>query len=133
MTFKNELREATKKKTTSSFSVNISHGDLNGTTSVRLGTLPANCLVVGSYVVTTTAGASSGNALDILIGSTVINNDATITAGVDSSYTAAYTGTGADINIRAKATTAWTAGEFTIVVLFIELGLTNGQLLQYVN
>ena len=114
------------KKTISIFAGEFTHGEFDGTEPLMLADLPVGILVVRSHVEVTEA-SNAGITLDVLLGTTVINNDANIaTAGVVTDETARSFPTGGVLSIRPSG--ALTAGRIIVYVEYLEGELSVNKL-----
>lgn len=127
-----------EKKTLSIQAVPIKYTDISDATAHKLFTLPPNCLVTQAYVLTKTPGQA---LLTADLGFTEVNgNDlgddldvngpaGKVDANMSTFYMGVDTGTGRTVAITFSAKP--TAGEWVVVVQFVEYTLGNGQLTNY--
>lgn len=113
--------------------VTLSHTDFNSTDTLELFKLPKNSLIIAARAVVLTA-ANTSSTLDI--GTTATGNELqgnlalTSAAAVGGNLsTAVNTTTGASIYVTPNQ--ALTAGQFVVIVEYIEYTVRTGMLLNY--
>jgi hypothetical protein len=94
-----------------------------------LATLPAGSVVTNAYVVVTTVSGTTTDTVDIKVGSTVVGNECVVgVIGLGVGTPApTYFGTGGDISVVSGADAPDTAGEYRVVVEYVELNKTTGE------
>ena len=133
MTNLTRLGKNAEKKTSSVSAINITHDQIT-TGANEIFVLPDNCLITDVYCLTKVAG-QTGLTLDLgFDGSNQLGDDLDIdntgvTSNFHSSYTALDTGTGQTVTATFSADP--TAGEFDIIVEYIEYTKGCGDLTNY--
>lgn len=127
---KTRLAHANEKKVYSVAAARLKVADFSGTDTLQLFTIPENCLITAARCVVKTAGQAN---LVLDMGLTASGNELQNDLDVDAASvvggaltTAIDSGTGKTVYLTPSA--APTAGEFDIIVEYIEYRRNNGEL-----
>lgn len=132
MTDKTRVGKNAEKKTLSVSSANLLHGDVDAVLQ-ELFVLPPDCLITDTHVIPKVAGLPALLTVDIgfdggsELGSALDVDDTAVKGGALA--TAVDTGTGQTVTALFSADP--TAGDFDIIVEYIEYTLGNGKLTNY--
>lgn len=130
---KTRLAGANQKKVRSVSAVKLKSTDFNSTDTLRVINLPADCLITAAYAVVKTV-ANAGSTLDIgttATGNELADNLALTTAGAVGAVITSEVDTGTGKSIFVTPNQALTAGEFHVIVEYIEYTRNNGELTNY--
>lgn len=122
------LEGLNNQKRTASISVSDTIAT-SATLNDTLFNLPKNSMVVGGYVLVTTASGTSTDTVDVKVGSTVVINEAVVGAtGVqEGTLTKSYFSTGGAVTVVAGSDAPDDAGRIRVVLEYIELDKVNGE------
>lgn len=130
MTDRTISKNFSEKKTISVSSAVLEVSDFDGTNALELFRLPQHSVVTDSRIVTLEAG-NSGLTVDLDVGTVKRGDDVAVTTKgtIAELDTAQLLETETTVSLTPSATV--TAGQFAVIITYIEFTLGNGTLTNY--